>query len=54
MGIIVISLGVVLSTTMSEKVGSLGTVLIAIGGLLFIIAMNRKKKEDEGEKEKND
>ena len=46
-GIIAISLGVVYSTTLSETSGSLGTVLIAIGGFLFVVAMSRKRKEDE-------
>lgn len=47
MGIIVISLGVILSTTLSDKLGSLGIVFIAIGGLLFIASMSRKKKEED-------
>ena len=46
MAIIVIALGVVFSTAMSGAVGSLGTVFIAIGGFLFIVAMSRKRKED--------
>ena len=46
-GIIAISLGVVYSTTLSETSGSLGTVLIAIGGFLFVVAMSRRRKEDE-------
>jgi len=50
-GIIVIALGVIFSTTLSDKLGSLGTVFIAIGGLLFIASMSRKKKE-EGEVQK--
>ena len=45
-GIIIIALGVTLSTTMKDTVGSLGTVLIAVGGLFFIIGMNKKRKED--------
>lgn len=47
-GIIAIALGVVFSTTMPGKTGSLGIVFIAIGGLLFISSMARKKKEDQG------
>ncbi|WP_242206715.1 hypothetical protein [Aestuariivivens insulae] len=46
-GIIVIALGVTFSTTLKESVGSLGTVLIAVGGLFFIIGMSKKRKEDE-------
>lgn len=51
-GLIVIALGVIFSTTLSDKLGSLGIVFIAIGGLLFITSMSRKKKEeDKAEKE---
>ena len=51
-GLIVIALGVIFSTTLSEKVGSLAFVFAAIGGLLFIASMSRKKKEeDEAKKE---
>ncbi len=50
-GIIVIALGVVFSTTLEEESGSLGTVFIAIGGLLFIAGMARKRKEDRETKE---
>jgi hypothetical protein len=46
-GIIVIAMGIAFSTTLKESVGSLGTVFIAIGGLLFIFGMNEKRKEDE-------
>ena len=47
-----IALGVIFSTTLSDKLGSLGIVFIAIGGLLFIASMSRKKKEeDKAEKE---
>ncbi len=52
MGIILIALRVVFSTTLSEKAGSLGIVFIATGGLLFIIGMSRKKEENK-EKEKD-
>lgn len=47
MGIIIIALGVTISTTLKEFVGSLGTVFIAVGGLLFIVGMSMKKREDE-------
>jgi hypothetical protein len=43
-GIIIIALGIVISTTMSKELGTLGIVFIAIGGFLFIISM--KKKND--------
>ena len=46
-----IALGVIFSTTLSDKLGSLGIVFIAIGGLLFIASMSRRKKE-EGEPQK--
>jgi len=52
-GLIVIALGVIFSTTLSDRLGSLGIVFIAIGGLLFIASMSRKKKEeDKAEKER--
>ncbi len=46
---IVIALGVTFSTTLADTVGSLGTVLIAVGGLFFIMAMAERKKEQNGE-----
>ncbi len=46
-GLIVIALGVVFSTTLSDKLGSLVIVFVAIGGLLFIASMSRKKKEED-------
>jgi len=51
MAIIVVALGVTLSTTMADRVGHLGTVMIAIGGLLLIAGMSLKRKRDE---QKND
>ncbi len=52
-GLIVIVLGIIFSTTLSDKLGSLGIVFIAIGGLLFIASMSRKKKEeDEAQKKR--
>ena len=45
-GIILIALGVVLSNTLKEN-SSLGTVLIAVGGLFFIAAMKRKMEMDQ-------
>jgi drug/metabolite transporter superfamily protein YnfA len=47
-GIIIIALGIILSTTMAETMGSAGIVLIAIGGLFFIIGMSMRRKIDEG------
>jgi len=46
LAITLIALGVTFSTTM-ENVKSLGTVLIAVGGLFFIIGMSRKRDEVE-------
>lgn len=46
-GILIIALGINLSTIYGEKFGALGIVFIAIGGLLFIAAMNEKKKSDK-------
>jgi Sec-independent protein secretion pathway component TatC len=50
-GIVIIALGITFSTTLQERTGSLGTVLIAVGGLFFIIGMSKKRKEEEEEEE---
>lgn len=47
MGIIIIALGVTISTTLKETIGSLGTVFIAVGGLFFIVGMSLKKRGNE-------
>ncbi len=47
MGIVVISLGIVFSTTLKDNVEPLGNVLVAVGGLLFIVGMSKKKKEEK-------
>ncbi len=47
LGIILISLGVVMNTTLS--IGSIGTVMIALGGLFFIAGMAKKREEDAEE-----
>jgi hypothetical protein len=46
-GLILIGLGITFSTTLKDSVGSLGTVMIAIGGLFFISSMAKKRKEQE-------
>ena len=46
-GIIIIALGITFTTTLKDTVGLLGTVLVAVGGLFFIIGMSKKRKEDE-------
>ncbi len=46
MGIVVITLGVVFSTTLKGNIESLGNVLVAVGGLLFIVGMSKKKREE--------
>jgi len=51
-GLVVIALGIVFSTTLSERLGSLGIVFIALGGLLFVASMSRKKKEEDEAKKK--
>ena len=47
MGMIIIALGVIFSTTMKDTIGTLGTVFIAVGGLFFIFGMSKKRKEVE-------
>jgi small neutral amino acid transporter SnatA (MarC family) len=49
-GIIVIALGIAFTTTLKETAGSFGTVMIAVGGLLFIIAMSKKQKAQKENK----
>ena len=48
--LILIALGITASTAMKENSGSLGTVIIAVGGLFLIISMAKKRKEDEDKK----
>lgn len=48
--LILIALGITASTAMKENSGSLGTVMIAVGGLFLIISMAKKRKEDEDKK----
>lgn len=50
-GIIVIALGITFTTTLGDTFGSLGTVFIAVGGLFFIIGMNKKRMEEVQAKE---
>ena len=46
LGIIIIALGITLSTTMAESVGAIGTVMIAVGSLFLLTGMARKSKQD--------
>ncbi|MEZ4919907.1 MAG: hypothetical protein R2792_12465 [Saprospiraceae bacterium] len=48
LGIVLVSLGVTASTVFKEHTSSLGTVLIAVGGLAFLIGMQRKQTEEGG------
>lgn len=45
--IIIIALGITFTTTLKDTGGSLGTVFIAVGGLLFIIGMSKKRKGEK-------
>ena len=47
LGIIFIALGVTFSTTMKDRVGSLGSIFIAVGGLFFVIGMSMKRKDND-------
>ena len=49
--IIIIALGINFNTVMADSMGSIGTVFIAIGGLLFIAAMARKKDEEKAKQD---
>jgi len=55
-GIIIIAMGIVFSNTLENVSESLGTVLIAVGGLFLIIGMSKKRTEDENisDDEEND
>ncbi|KAA3627465.1 MAG: hypothetical protein DWQ02_19680 [Bacteroidetes bacterium] len=48
-GIILIAIGVSFNTTMRDSLGSIGTVMIALGGLFFIAAMAEKRKMEKEE-----
>ena len=48
---VIIALGITFTTTLKDTVGSVGIVFIAVGGLFFVISMNKKRKEEE-QKEK--
>lgn len=46
LGITTIALGVTFSSVFRNVEGALGTILIAVGGLFFIIGMSMKKKAE--------
>lgn len=48
--IVLIALGVIFSTILKDVNSAIGTVFIAIGGLFFIIGMNKKGKKDKVKK----
>jgi predicted membrane channel-forming protein YqfA (hemolysin III family) len=41
---VIVSIGVILTTTLKESARPIGVVMIATGGLFFIIGMNKKKR----------
>lgn len=43
LSMILIALGVSISTTMGDSSGTIGTVMIAVGGLFFIIGMTKEE-----------
>lgn len=47
----IVALGTAFSTTLADLLGTLGTVFVAIGGLLFIAAMKEKRNNDENHKD---
>ena len=49
LGMVIIALSIVVKTSMSDSLGSFGTVMLAVGGLSFIFGMARKKQFDQGE-----
>jgi len=46
LGIIVIALGIVLTTTMKDTVETLGIVFIGIGGFLLVAGMSEKRRSE--------
>ena len=44
--LVVIAFGVLLSTNAGDSTSTFGTVLIAVGGLFFIIGMSKKPEKD--------
>jgi hypothetical protein len=52
---VIIAIGIVLTTVYSEKSGSIGITLIAIGGLFFISVMKKAHRsgshKDKGQEE---
>jgi len=44
---IIIALGITFTTIMKDPIGSIGIIFIMIGGLFFIVGMNKKRKEYE-------
>ena len=49
LGMVIIALSIIVKTSMSDSLGSFGTVMLAVGGLFFIIGMARKKQLNQGE-----
>lgn len=48
--LLIIALGIVFNTSLKEQTGAMGNVLIAIGGLSLIIAMSKKRQNDQNKK----
>ncbi len=46
-GMTFIAVGITFSIALKETASSVGIVLIAVGGLFFIVGMSRKRKEEE-------
>lgn len=47
---IIVAMGVILTTTLKETLRPIGVVMIGVGGLFFVIGMNKKRKEEEVKK----
>ena len=50
-GLIVISLGVIYNTTLTDTVGSIGMIFMALGILFFIVGMRKRKQEQQDDPE---
>ena len=47
--IVVVALGVTLSTTLKDYAPTLGVILVAVGGFLLVVALSRRRNEQQNE-----
>ncbi len=49
-GILIIAIGVTLSTSLKDDDNAIGTVLIAVGGLFLIAGLSMKRRSNDDQK----